>query len=121
MNGALVLRTEVDRLVPTDTYAGATSVARSLAAERALDTVLADSFPASDPPSWTLGLAEARPSGQPDLDSHREATALPLWLQRVASFVGLMLVVFAIPFFVLGLPLALAWRAVLSTTKWRAA
>ena len=28
-----------------------------LAAERALDAVLADSFPASDPPSWTLGVA----------------------------------------------------------------
>jgi hypothetical protein len=27
-----------------------------LAAERALDAVLADSFPASDPPSWTLGV-----------------------------------------------------------------
>lgn len=31
-----------------------------LAAERALDAILADSFPASDPPSWTLGVRQER-------------------------------------------------------------
>jgi len=30
---------------------------RRLAAERAVDAVLADSFPASDPPPWTLGVS----------------------------------------------------------------
>ena len=33
-----------------------------LAAERALDEVLADSFPASDPPSWNPGIARANPA-----------------------------------------------------------
>lgn len=36
---------------------------RRLAAERALDAVLADSFPASDPPSWTLGVSRSTPTG----------------------------------------------------------
>ena len=33
-----------------------------LAEERALDDVLADSFPASDPPSWTPGVTRPAPS-----------------------------------------------------------
>jgi hypothetical protein len=45
----------------------------------------------------------------------------PRWWQPVASFVALMLVVLAAPLFVLGLPLALAWRGVLAAAKWRAA
>jgi hypothetical protein len=34
-----------------------------LAAERAIDDVLADSFPASDPPSWNLGVTRPDPDG----------------------------------------------------------
>jgi hypothetical protein len=45
---------------------------QALAAERALDSVLADSFPASDPPSWTLGIT--RP--QPDAPATSDETAL---------------------------------------------
>lgn len=34
-----------------------------LAAERAIDNVLEDSFPASDPPSWNAGVARLEPIG----------------------------------------------------------
>jgi hypothetical protein len=37
--------------------------------ERAVDSVLADSFPASDPPSWTLGV----PQSQPEAAASEEA------------------------------------------------
>ena len=34
-----------------------------LAAERAIDDALADSFPASDPPSWNPGITRLAPDG----------------------------------------------------------
>jgi hypothetical protein len=40
-------------------WAEAQVTQQRLAAERALDAVLADSFPASDPPSWTLGVSHS--------------------------------------------------------------
>lgn len=48
-----------------------------------------------------------------------DVAARPLWLQRVGSVAGLIAVVWAVPFFIIALPLALAWRAVLETTGWR--
>ena len=49
-----------------------------LAAERALDAALADSFPASDPPSWTLGVTYL-PS---ETDATREIDATPDLAER---------------------------------------
>ena len=48
--------------VAVDGLVGEFSGARErLAVERAIDNVLADSFPASDPPSWNPGVARPDP------------------------------------------------------------
>jgi hypothetical protein len=93
----------------------------SLTDERAIDAELADSFPASDPPSWTSGIAETRPRAKPRFDPPIvESTSRPSWLQRATSVAGLILVVWAVPLAIVALPLALIWRAVVATTRWRA-
>lgn len=46
-------------------------------------------------------------------------TQRPRLLQQLGSLVGILAVVWAIPLFVLALPLALAWRAILAATTWR--
>ena len=50
-------------MVGVDKFADESSERGSrLAAEEALDQVLADSFPASDPPSWNPGIALVNPA-----------------------------------------------------------
>jgi hypothetical protein len=54
------LRTPTAAVLWAEAEAEAQSLARQHElAERALDAVLADSFPASDPPPWTLGVSHA--------------------------------------------------------------
>ena len=55
-----------------------------LAAERALDSVLADSFPASDPPSWTLGITRPQPERQAANDETVPADDSPVALVNQA-------------------------------------
>lgn len=112
-----------------------------LAEERALDLVLADSFPASDPPSWTLGVARPKWHGDASADSGdsrvREdadpapATigvvdvALPRYptrslLQRLGAVAGAAGLALLAPLAILlvGLPIALAVRGLVEAVSW---
>jgi hypothetical protein len=113
-----------------------------LAAERAIDDVLADSFPASDPPSWNPGITRLhldgdlapRASGRTPLtdagergngpshviDVSRPARGGRTFLQGLVSLAGAAGIALAVPFVILliGLPIALAVRGLLEAVGW---
>ena len=84
-----------------------------------IDMVLSDSFPASDPPSWTAGMAEAGSAAIPTANARRLTRfERPAWLRTVGSVLGTIIVVLAFPLLVVGLPFALAWRLALEVGGW---
>ena len=113
-----------------------------LAAERAIDDVLADSFPASDPPSWNPGVtrlnldghlayrsSEHTPthrcgrarSGLSDvIDVSRPPNEGRTFLQGLVSLAGAAGIALAVPFVILliGSPIALAVRGLLEAVGW---
>ena len=113
-----------------------------LAAERAIDDVLADSFPASDPPSWNPGITRLalggnladRASGHTPLtdagerwhglsdvvDVSRPTSEGRTFLQGLVSLTGAAGIALAVPFVILliGLPVALAVRGLLEAIGW---
>jgi hypothetical protein len=93
-----------------------------LAAERAIDDVLADSFPASDPPSWNPGITRLSPVGPlRDQTSALSATTdAKTFLQGLTSLAGAAGIALLVPFGILlvGLPVALAVRGLLEAIGW---
>jgi hypothetical protein len=79
-----------------------------LAAERAIDDALADSFPASDPPSWNAGVTRPEP------------VASWRFIDALISFAGAAGVALLVPFAILlvGLPAVLAIRGLIEAIGW---
>jgi len=126
--GVGVLRAEADALQ------------RRLAAESAVDSVLADSFPASDPPSWTLGITHPPPEREA---TNVEMTLAPdarravlvrdnvidvswlsgdgrTFLKGLVSLAGAAGLALLVPFAILliGMPIAFAVRGVVEVASW---
>jgi hypothetical protein len=126
--GVGVLRAEADALQ------------RRLAAESAVDSVLEDSFPASDPPSWTLGITHPPPEREA---TNVEMTLAPdarravlvrdnvidiswlsgdgrTFLKGLVSLAGAAGLALLVPFAILliGMPIAFAVRGVVEVASW---
>jgi hypothetical protein len=109
-----------------------------LAAERALDEVLADSFPASDPPSWNSGIIQPHPargfasSAAPAQNGHerlRRADVIDVsrstqgdrtFFHALVSLCGAagIALAFGVGILLVGLPLVLVVRGVLEAAGW---
>ena len=132
---AAILPRAVD--VGSRVFKDVTSTRQRLAAERAIDDVLKDSFPASDPPSWNPGIARLDPSVREPvedvatLDARTGVGAIGIidvsrphaertFLQALVSVGGAAAISLTVPFVILliGLPVVLAIRGLLEVITW---
>jgi hypothetical protein len=129
-------------IVGVDKFADESSERRRrLAAELALDQVLVDSFPASDPPSWNPGIALLKPTlgsnSRPEpagavadaeaparasdiIDVSRGSDGDRTFLQSLVSLAGAAGIALLVPLVILfvGLPIVLSVRGVLALLSW---
>src|SRR5918993_958097 len=109
-----------------------------LAAERALDEVLADSFPASDPPSWNSGIIRPQPAADlasgsvpardadkgvrvvDAIDVSRPTPGDRSFLQALVTLCGAagFALLFGVAILLVGLPIVLIVRGVLEAIGW---
>jgi hypothetical protein len=113
------------------------AVPPTIAAERAADTTLAESFPASDPPSWTRTIARPGTSALARVDDGAPrpvrstaavspgpaATAEPAQralLDRLVALAGVTGIALAVPVVILlvGMPVVLLVRVVMAVLGW---
>ncbi len=110
------------------------------AAEHAVDSALADSFPASDPPSWTLGVASPQPpraaTDKPAVTTAPGDTEVlnlaegvidvsrlddgRTFFQSLLSLAGAAGIALLVPLVILivGLPIVLAARGIVGAISW---
>lgn len=112
-------------------------VRKRLVAERAIDDVIADSFPASDPPSWNPGIARLSPvTRQPAAPAAGTAGRVPAaaidvldvslpprkrtFVQLLVSLLGATGLALMVPLVILliGLPFVLMLRGLLHAIGW---
>ena len=111
---------------------------KRLAAERAIDDILADSFPASDPPSWNPGVSRPEPVASmrhgPPRSEPKDTSAIragvidvsrPTLRERtvvhaLVSLAGAAGIALLVPFVILliGIPVVLAVRGLLEGIGW---
>ena len=109
-----------------------------VAAERALDEVLADSFPASDPPSWNSGIIRPQPAGRlafGSVPAHDEDKGVRMvdvitvsrpthgdrsFLRALVTLFGAagFALLFGVAILLVGLPIVLVVRGVLEAIGW---